>query len=428
MASSNKNKHLTREERIIIETGIRNGSSKKAIADTLGKDKSTIAKEIKLHRIQTNKMNLALECANYKTCKLGRHCKTACSNYVPFKCARRDRSPGACNGCEKHQHCHFDHFKYDPVAADQQYRSTLIESRTGIDISEEELKRIGMIIHPLIKQGLSPYAILQIHPEITISEKTLYTYIESNAFKNVGIDLIALDLRRQTGRKIQKKVSNTYKQRKDRKFLIGRTHNDYKAYTELHPHACVTQTDTVFNDIRNGPFMHTFQLIRYDVTIVIYSESKEAVDMYNNILLFESILGTELFEKEVEVLLTDRGSEFTMAEEIEKREDGSRRTRVFYCDPMCSHQKGSLENNHERIRYICPKQTDLYKLGLTSQVKANLITSHINSYPKEKLNGKTPFEYLKFMNPNLYKQLMEFGIEEIEKDKVILKPYLLKQQ
>ena len=71
MASSNKNKHLTREERIIIETGIRNGSSKKSIADTLGKDKSTIAKEIKLHRIQTNKMNLALECANYKTCKLG---------------------------------------------------------------------------------------------------------------------------------------------------------------------------------------------------------------------------------------------------------------------------------------------------------------------------------------------------------------------
>lgn len=85
MASSNKNKHLTREERIIIETGIRNGSSKKSIADTLGKDKSTIAKEIKLHRIQANKMNLALECTNYKTCKLGRHCKTACSNYMPFK-------------------------------------------------------------------------------------------------------------------------------------------------------------------------------------------------------------------------------------------------------------------------------------------------------------------------------------------------------
>ena len=58
MSSSNKNKHLSFEERVIIETGIRNGSSKKSIADTLGKDKSTIGKEIKLHRILSKKCNL----------------------------------------------------------------------------------------------------------------------------------------------------------------------------------------------------------------------------------------------------------------------------------------------------------------------------------------------------------------------------------
>ncbi|MDY4808500.1 MAG: helix-turn-helix domain-containing protein [Bulleidia sp.] len=45
MSSSNSNKHLTLQERSIIETGIRNHSTKKAIADTLGKDKSTIGKE-----------------------------------------------------------------------------------------------------------------------------------------------------------------------------------------------------------------------------------------------------------------------------------------------------------------------------------------------------------------------------------------------
>ena len=37
MKKSNAGKHLTREERVIIETGIRNGSTKSAIADTLGK-------------------------------------------------------------------------------------------------------------------------------------------------------------------------------------------------------------------------------------------------------------------------------------------------------------------------------------------------------------------------------------------------------
>ena len=115
-----------------------------------------------------------------------------------------------------------------------------------------------------------------------------------------------------------------------------------------------------------------------------------------------------------------------MADAIEVRPDGTRRTQLFYCDPMSSHQKGSLENNHEEIRYICPKETDLYALGLTDQSKANLISSHINSFPKENLKGKSPFRYLEFMNPKLANRFREFGIIEIEPDKVILRPYLLK--
>ena len=50
MAKSNKNLHLTLSEREIIQRGIENGSTKTSIAATLGKDKSTIGKEIKAHR------------------------------------------------------------------------------------------------------------------------------------------------------------------------------------------------------------------------------------------------------------------------------------------------------------------------------------------------------------------------------------------
>lgn len=149
--------------------------------------------------------------------------------------------------------------------------------------------------------------------------------------------------------------------------------------------------------------------------------------MLEGILLLEKILAAQMFDTEAEVLLTDRGAEFTLADEIERRDDGTRRTRIFYCDPMQSAQKGSLENNHEEIRYICPKETDLHRLGLNSQEDANLITSHINSFPKERLNGKTPFEMLKFLNPEMAERFIQFGIVEIEKDKVVLKPYLLKK-
>lgn len=50
MSNINKNLHLTLQERQIIQTGIENGSTKVAIATTIGKDKSTIGKEIKAHR------------------------------------------------------------------------------------------------------------------------------------------------------------------------------------------------------------------------------------------------------------------------------------------------------------------------------------------------------------------------------------------
>ena len=46
MSVSNAFSHLTLEERRIILTGITNGSTKTAIAQTIGKDKSTVGKEI----------------------------------------------------------------------------------------------------------------------------------------------------------------------------------------------------------------------------------------------------------------------------------------------------------------------------------------------------------------------------------------------
>lgn len=112
---------------------------------------------------------------------------------------------------------------------------------------------------------------------------------------------------------------------------------------------------------------------------------------------------------------------------METDSEGARRTRVFYCDPMQSGQKGSLENNHILLRYILPKGTDLRALGLDGQEALNLALSHVNSFPVEKLGGKSPLELTEFMYHDLYERLIQFGIQKIEKDRVILKPCLLKK-
>lgn len=94
---------------------------------------------------------------------------------------------------------------------------------------------------------------------------------------------------------------------------------------------------------------------------------------------------------------------------------------------MQSGQKGTLENKHIELRYVLPKSTDLRALGLVDQAALNLTLSHVNSAPVEILGGKSPLDLADFMYHDLYEKLDVFGIHKIEKDKVILKPYLLKK-
>ena len=421
------NAHMSYSDRQIIEKGIFNESSKKAIADNIGKDPSTVGKEIRLHRFKSYSCSLALECTNYKKCKHDRKCNSNCLDYVPFKCKRRDVSPGACNGCENFHSCRFSKYKYDASIAQNEYEKSLVESRQGFNITQEEIKRIGNIIKPLLDQGQSPYEILNNHPEIGISEKTLYSYIESGLFKSVGIDIGPLVLRRQVNRKIAKDKAVLYKPRHDFSYLKDRKYEDYLSYIEANPNANIVQMDTVYNDITNGPFIQTFKFLKYGFQFYVFHLEKTAEEMNNGVLLLETILGKELFNEEVEVLLSDRGSEFYSLPLIEKRDDETIRTRLYYCDPMMSCQKASCENMHTELRYILPKETDLYALGLNNQDDMNLVTSHINSAPKEKLNGKSPLELMEFLNPRLFKKFSDYGIVKIDKDKVILKPYLLKK-
>ena len=423
MSSNNKNLHLTVQERIIIEKGIENGSTKAAIALTISKDKSTVGKEIKKHRELVHKSSYKINCANMKNCSHNHVCDN-CADFKPFTCNRRDRSPGACNGCSKYTHCRYDKYRYKADFSHKKYREDLVDSRTGINMPYEECKAMADIIVPLIEAGHSPYHIVTNHPELNISEKTLYNYIENGIFREFG--LLDIDLRIKTKRKITKKASNKYKKREDKKYLNGRTYDDFINYTAENKNLSVVEMDTVYNNGSTGPFMQTFKFLDYSFMFIVYQEEKTAKSMVEGVDLLEKILGEDLFSEEVAIIKTDRGSEFCDAEGFEKEENESRRTRIFYCDPMASGQKGSLENNHKEIRYICPKENDLKDLGLNSQEKANLIVSHINSQSKEHLKGKSPLEVMEFMNPALYQKFKDFGIERINKDNIVLKPYLLK--
>ena len=105
-------------------------------------------------------------------------------------------------------------------------------------------------------------------------------------------------------------------------------------------------------------------------------------------------LGNAEFANIFRVCLADNGSEFSNPMSIEfDPVDGVRRTRLYYCDPNAPYQKGSAERNHEFIRCFIPKGTDLSRY---SQYDITLMMNHINSYSRESLGNKCPYDVFRF--------------------------------
>ena len=122
------------------------------------------------------------------------------------------------------------------------------------------------------------------------------------------------------------------------------------------------------------------------------------------------------------LILTDRGSEFEKVDLFEiNYETGEIRTNIFYCDPQQPAQKPHVENNHNYVRDIIPNGKNLKKL---TQEDLDLMFSHINSTPRESLNGRTPYEVFAFFYGE--ELLRKLNVTKIGKDAVTLMPFLLK--
>lgn len=416
-------KHLTKEDRMIIETGLTNGSTRKSIADTLGKSPSTICKEVKNNSYFEEysqpymRKQGTYDCTKIAQCGFNTFCKDKCSERTPIPCKRRDRTVGVCNGCPllTERQCRLDRQFYNADRAHTKYLTTLSDAREGVNLTTSQAQELGKLLKDGVSRGLSLYAIKQAHPEIPYSERTLYNYIQDGVFSCAG--LINIDLPVKMKRKVNKPIKT--KIRENKAYLKGRTYKDFEDFMQTHPSLPVVEMDTCYNSVTNGPFIQTFQFVEYNLMIGIYHEQKTASAMYEGVALLKERLGTA-FEKIVPVILTDRGSEFTMAKEIE-----SLGCRVFYCDPMASWQKPHVENNHLLFRKICPKQTDLKALGLDSQEKTDLVFSHINSYPREEKGDRSPIEIFRFFHRN--SDLIErLHLKEIGPDKLQLTPGLLR--
>ncbi|MFR8122426.1 MAG: hypothetical protein ACLU77_11960 [Waltera sp.] len=87
-------------------------------------------------------------------------------------------------------------------------------------MTKHELHRKDRIISPLIEQGQSPYQIITNHPELELSVRSVYTYLDMGILTARNIDL---------KRKVKFKPRKIHKtQISDRRVFQGRTYTDFQ--------------------------------------------------------------------------------------------------------------------------------------------------------------------------------------------------------
>ena len=392
-----KYKHLSFEDRCTIEEYLNHNFNFTQISNRIKKHRTSISKEVYKHRFLRGTAS------------------------IERPCCFENKPPYVCNGCDKISHCKKQKYTYQSNIAYNEYKQTLITERAHLNITKEQIANINDVISPLmIYKNHSVNQVYITHPDLLpFSKTTFYKYIDLGILNVRNIDL---------QRKVKWKVKKEYDYHKDKvdtSIKVGRFYSDFKDYIEYHPEASIVEMDTVIGTQggKGGKCMLTLLFRRFNFMLIYLLPYKKSVYVTETFNYLKNVLGIDEFKRLFEVILTDNGTEFSDPESIEFNiNTGEKIVNLFYCDPNCSWQKGSIEKNHEFIRYILPKGTSFANL---TQEDCYLIASHINSLPRLILNNVSPYEFiLLFLGQDNINKLQ---IKKIDYDDINLSYRLLRK-
>lgn len=437
-----KGKHLTKENREVIEAGIRARDSARKIARRIDVSASTVTREAKANRTVREKRpaknaKLSTRCVRYNGCQASgtacgkcstrlttcKHCRTrscieACPDFERRACPTTERWPFVCpEGCLKRTGCSYPKCSYDAGDAHLAYLARLKSSREGIYLAQDELDQMNGLITPLVRQGQSFEAIWGAHSEeLPVCVRTAYSYQERGILSTANIEL---------PRKVRlRKPRKRGEAGRDRVDRAGRAFDDFKALP-LADQVRVVQCDSVEGYEWNTHDILSLHIVAAAFQVYLHKEHASPGAVVAWLDVMERAAGSrEAFEAAFGVLLVDRGVEFDDWEGMERSclEKGERRCKVFYCDAMQTNQKSQAERNHGQLRRILPKgRSDFDRLSVYDVATC---CSHVNSYPSAGRNNKCPFE---LAGPLLPQSLLdELGLERVAPDDVVLRPYLMR--
>ena len=321
-----KFKQLTFNDRLRIEVLLKAGHKKKEIADILSVHISTIYREIKRGRFE------ALN-----------------SDYTTEE-------------------------RYSPDIAQEKKNEALAAKGADIKIGKERefADRIEEII---INDGYSPAAALAKVKEegytFSICVTTLYSYIDKGIFLNLTNK--QLPVKRKGEKRVYRK---TTAKRASKGESIEKRPEEINEREEFGH----WEMDTVVGKkgvSKKSLLVLTERKTRKEIIMLLKEHTAAAVVKALDRL--ERKLGAK-FRDIFKSITVDNGSEFADYEGMKRSRRGKKdRTKIYYCHPYSSWERGSNENQNKLVRRHIPKGTDFDD---KTQREVDKIEEWINNYPR----------------------------------------------
>ena len=328
-------KHLTKNDRLRIERWLRRGMKPREIADKMRVHISTVYRELKRGQYER------LDGATWEMV-------TA----------------------------------YSPDIAEERYQANLREKGPDLKIGNDH-ELAAYIEETIIANECSPaavlgYALLEGRKfKTSVSVATIYSYIKKGLFLRITqVDLPRHGKRKQGYKKVKTKKDQA---RASAGESIERRPEEVESREEFGH----WEMDTVYsrkNSTTKALLVLTERKTRREIIILVPNRKAETI--VRAIDALERKIGAAKFRKIFKSITVDNGSEFSAAEELERSAINKTipRTKVYFCHPYSSWERGSNENANIMIRRKHPKGTNFAKVSAAEIADTE---RWINNYPRK---------------------------------------------
>jgi IS30 family transposase len=270
--------------------------------------------------------------------------------------------------------------RYAAEIADRKYRENLAAKGASLKIGKDR-KLAAHIESRIIKDRYSPAAALMdierngLVFSVTIYVATLYSYIDKGVFLNL------------TNKDLPVKPTRTKVYKRVRRARPPRGESIEKRPDEINERSTFGhwEMDTLKGrrETRRVLLVLTERLSRNEIKIPMAENTKENVVKALDGL--ERKYG-EIFPLVFQTITVDNGSEFADCEGMERSStrDGAR-TKIYYCHPHSSWERGSNENQNKLFRRWIPKGTPIENY---TDEELERIETWINDYPRAIFQGR----------------------------------------